>query len=228
MLTLKSFILATNSVQFPEPTNLRAYMVPFFQTVGLPLHLAHYQATVDAMLVNIKTDLPIYIMIDEGEVTLGLSQRRRGLHIDGYWNAAGKWDPKPDRWGPVPLSAHGGQQQPSHHHPRPGHAPLVPESHAPQRHSSQASSWETATFEAPEGIILASTMQAARGFVGDYEGPVKDGGDCAHIDVSGMIELPMLANTVYAGNVCCLHESLPVTQDGYRQLVRLNVPGWTP
>jgi hypothetical protein len=57
---------------------------------------------------------------------------------------------------------------------------------------------------------------------------VQEGGDCSHIDVALLAHLPMMANQVYAGNVCCLHESLPVQQDSIRQLVRLNVPGWSP
>lgn len=78
-----------------------------------------------------------------------------------------------------------------------------------------------------EGLILASNVCASRGFTGEFEGIIGDGGDCSHIDLSGLIEFKLNAGQVYAGNVTALHESIPVEADAYRQLVRLNVPGWS-
>jgi hypothetical protein len=77
-----------------------------------------------------------------------------------------------------------------------------------------------------EGLILASSVQACRAFIGEYHELPGDGGDCSHVDTSKMEEIIFKENNVYAGNVGLLHESLPVKQDCFRTLVRLNVPGW--
>ncbi len=218
-----SLIEQRGSVSFPEYTGERVYMEPFFQKHGLPQHLARWQQTVDAMLDGIASDQPIYLMIDQSPVSTGSSQRRPGLHIDGYWNAG--------------VGRHGGHHAISAHGSTPGHrsipvpvrhAPLSPSHRSTPRHGSRVDRWEDASFEAPEGILLASTITAARGLIGSFDGPIHAGGDCSHIDISHMREIEMRAGQVYAGNVTSLHESLPVTADCVRTLVRLNVPGWTP
>lgn len=74
-------------------------------------------------------------------------------------------------------------------------------------------------------------MQLAIGsevYVGEFTGEIGEGGDCRQIDVTGLTPVMMEANRVYAGNVCCLHESIPVVETCMRTMVRLNVPGWTP
>lgn len=217
-----SIIEQRGAVSFPTFTGERVYMRPFLKAAGLPKHLARWQSTVDAMLEGIDTDGPIYLMIDQAEVKDGISHRRPGLHIDGYWNPA--------------ISVHGG-------YPRPGHgpAPATPskDKHMPNpsRHASSAAgdwrtdeggSWNTASFAEPEAIILASNIEAARGYTGTFSGFIGDMGDCSTIDVSGLRPMDFHAGRVYAGNVTSLHESLPVTHDCLRTVVRLNVPGWSP
>jgi predicted 2-oxoglutarate/Fe(II)-dependent dioxygenase YbiX len=81
-------------------------------------------------------------------------------------------------------------------------------------------------FSTPEALILAADVEASRAFVGAWDGQPGDGGDCTHIDTSGMREVRLAAGRAYAGNVTMLHESLPVPQGVKRTLVRLNVPGW--
>lgn len=245
----RSIIETRGLAAFPDYTGERVYMEPFLKADGLPAHLARWQPTVDAMLDGIDTDHPVYIMIDQSPVKAGATQRRPGLHIDGYWNpgitAHGNTPGLPLRHQGISPNRH----QPSQpiHRPAPSHRQVPPVRHGSMsslgRHGHRMTSaigrhyghrpgidstWADATFDAPEGIILASTISAARGFVGDYEGVIGDMGDCAHIDVSGLDVLPMVAGQVYAGNVNCLHESLPVHTDCLRSLVRLNVPGWTP
>lgn len=80
----------------------------------------------------------------------------------------------------------------------------------------------------PEALILASDVSACRAMVGQFEGVPADGGDCSHIDVSGMDEIRFQSGYAYAGNVTMLHESMPIPYDCARTLVRLNVPGWSP
>lgn len=223
-----SYIETRGQVAFPEFTGERVYMRGFLQRDGLPADLVRWQPTVDALLDGVETDQQIYIMIDEGFVQARSAQRREGLHIDGYWNPG--------------LQAHGnnsgghrsaprghGYEPPSGHGSTPRHAPYGGHGHnPPSRHGSGASTWQHADFKAPEGLILASSVSAARGYVGEFVGPIGEGGDCSSIDLSGLQVMPMCAGIVYAGNVTALHESLPVEHDCYRQLVRLNVPGWSP
>lgn len=229
---------------FPEYAAERVYMEPFFKKKGLPAHLGHWQKTIDAMLDGIETDEPIYLMIDQSAVKAGEFQRRPGVHIDGYWNPG--------------ISGHGGHRTMSghgSHRPMAGHGthrPFVmghnpsPFRHGPQRapthgprqtpsfprrHEAGPNSfvpWDQASFSEPEAIILATNIQASRGFSGIYSGPIGDMGDCSHIDTSGMTEVQVEAGRVYAGNITMLHETLKVEEDSLRTLVRLNVPGWTP
>lgn len=231
-----SHIETRGMLAFPEFTGERVYMRGFLQRDGLPADLVRWRPVVDSMLDGIETDQPIYIMIDEGFVKAGSAQRREGLHIDGYWN------PGLQAHGNDSGGGHGGHRSaprghghapPSGHKsvPSGGHGWSPPSGHGStpwRRHGSGATTWDHADFKASEGLILASSVSAARGFVGEFVGPIGDGGDCSAIDLSGLQVMPMDAGVIYAGNVTALHESLPVDQDCFRQLVRLNVPGWSP
>lgn len=220
----RSIIETRGDTVFPAWQGERIYMRPFLKADGLPQDLSRWQPTVDAMLDGIDTDQPVYIMIDETEVEAGKTQRRPGLHIDGYW------DPGITAYGSHRAIASGHRGTPGRHQPRPPREPSTPPRHRsiPPGHSSGSMLWKDADFAAPEGIILASSVSAAEGYLGIYEGPIGEMGDCAHIDISDMEVLQMESGRVYAGNVNCLHQSLPVEVDCRRSLVRLNVPGWTP
>lgn len=215
----RSIIETRGDVSFPGWEGERIYMRPFLKADGLPQDLSRWQPTVDAMLEGIDTDQPVYIMIDETEVNAGKTQRRPGLHIDGYW------DPGITAYGAHSAMADGHRSRPRHRS-----EPAAPPLHraVPRRHMSGSALWKDADFAAPEAIILASSISAAEGYIGTYEGPIGEMGDCAHIDISNMEVLQMESGRVYAGNVNCLHQSLPVEVDCRRSLVRLNVPGWTP
>lgn len=82
---MKSILQQRGAVPFPEFTGERVYMRAFNKAQGLPFDLRRWQPTVDAMLDGVDVAGPIYIMIDQGVVAPGTSQRRPGLHIDGYW-----------------------------------------------------------------------------------------------------------------------------------------------
>lgn len=206
---MQSIVQQRGNVKFAAFANEKVYMREFFQHSGLPTELKHWQETVDAMLDGVKTDEPIYLMIDQGIVKPGTMHRRGGLHIDGYW---------------VPgIQAHG--QAPSHQ-TRPGHQTRAP-SHMflNGEHGHRISNdgeWPM------EGLILASNYTACRAFNGVWDGEIGDGGDCSHIDVSNLSEVVMQPSIVYAGNVTMLHESLPIMEEVQRTVVRLNVKGWSP
>lgn len=208
---LESVLEGRGSVTFPKWRGERVYMQAITPGKPMPNGLGHWRDTVDQMLAGIDAPGPVYLMVDQAIVLPGDTHRRPGVHIDGYWNPG--------------LSTHsnGG----GGHGPAPSHRPWSRHYPTP-RHSSGAGSWNTATFEAPEGIILATDVEASRGFVGKYTGPIGDMGDCSQVNLEALMAVPMKAGQVYAGNVNMLHESLPVLGGCQRTVVRLNVPGWTP
>lgn len=155
------------------------------------------------MLLEVDTDGPIYLMIDQGLVKANTTHRRSGVHIDGYW---------------IPeVQAHGG----------------APGGHifAKNKGYWDGDYWNTkskAQDWPDEAIILASSVCASQAYVGEWDGEIKDGGDCSHLDLSNLQRVQLEAHKVYAGNVTMLHESTPVVEDVLRSLVRLSVPGWSP
>jgi hypothetical protein len=197
----------------PEFTGERVYMRRLDLKSAFPADLGRWESVVNSMLRGI--DVPIvYLMVDQSFVPAGSTQRRPGLHVDGYWVAND--------------ASHGGS--PGRHSGSPSHAPEPsPEpSHKPSKGGvHDFADWANAAFDAPEAILLASDVAASRAFVGEWDGQIGDGGSCA-TDVTGLEEIVLQAGRCYAGNVACLHESLPVAAACHRTLVRLNVPGWTP
>ena len=191
---MQSIIQERSPVTFPRFSGERVYMRPFLQSEGLPFDLSRWQPTVDAMLYGIATDGPIYLMIDQGMVRAGVTHRRPGVHIDGYWN---------------PETGNHDDRQPAHFHG----------GYMSQRHITELSKTRH------EAILLASDISACRGFIGEYDGIIGEGGDCSTFDLSSLEIVNFKSDRCYAGNVTALHESLPVPHDCLRTLVRLNVPG---
>ena len=243
-----SIIQSRGAVTFPEFTGERVYMVPFTIKDGLPTELKRWQPTVDAMMDGIDMPGVGYLMVDQSIALPGHAQRRPGLHIDGYWNpglsAHGSGGLPNHNPAPEPTGGHDGfrRRRDGYHTPIYQRHDSVPPGHRPRqrgpgghgsgseyrRHSAGTDSWASATFAEPEAIILASNLSAAHGYLGEFSGPIGEMGDCQHVDISHMQVLPMGSHTVYAGNVCCLHESLPILAGGQRTLVRINAPGWSP
>lgn len=197
---MQSFVKELGTVDFPMHTMERVYMKEFRKETGLPQELSRWQPTIDQMLMEVDTDGPIYLMIDQGLVKANTTHRRKGVHIDGYW---------------IPeLQAHGGGG--GHIHTSSGRWDNRPE-------------WNTTSEDWPdEAIILASSVSASAAYIGEWDGEIKEGGDCSHLDLSSLQRLALQASKAYAGNVTMLHESTPVIKDVLRSLVRLNVPGWSP
>lgn len=104
-------------------------------------------------------------------------------------------------------------------------------SHGGGRHSGswdQGNRWKHCSFDVPEALLLASDRVGSRAFVGNWSGPVGEGGCLADADLSATEAVPLQAGHCYAGNVTMAHESLPLQAGGQRTLVRINVPGWSP
>jgi hypothetical protein len=199
MSTFNSILQQRGNVTFPTFTEEHIYMRRFLKREGLPFDLARWQPTVDDMLVGIEVDGPLYLMVDQSTVIAGNTQRRPGLHIDGYWCES--------------IQAHG------QHRGRPGHIGTW---------DTPGSRWKQCDFEEPEAILLASDVSASRALIGEWEGTVGEGGDCSSISTRGLQAQTLKAGRAYAGNVTMLHESLPVAENCKRTLVRINVPGWEP
>lgn len=176
-------------VPFPAFTGQRVYMREFTKAAGLPADLTRWQDTIDAMLDGVDTSEPIYLMVDQAPVKVATTQRRPGLHVDGYWSPAID----------------------SHRHVVCGHG-----GHRIDGAESEA-------------LILASDVLGCAAYVGEFDGNPASGGDCGHIDASGLLRVDMEPGHAWAGHtLTMLHEALPVRHDCMRTVVRLNVKGWTP
>lgn len=228
----RSVLQERGDVLFPANLGERVYMREI-RKGALPDDLARWQPTVDAMLDGIDVDGPLYLMIDQGLVEQGKTQRRPGLHIDGYWNPT--------------LRAHSGEfgghgyEPPPVYKPHGGHSYMPPPNSPlstgiPAKepaidrdtpHGDNVGDW-AGSYSAPEAILLASDVSACQALVGDWDGWIMNGG-AVHVITRSTIQRKQLeAFRCYAGNVTMLHESMPMLHRGARTLVRINVPGWTP
>lgn len=218
-MKFKSQMRELNEVSFPEFTGEQVYMLPFDPSKDLPNELSRWQPTIDAMMSEVPKDRECYLLLDQKVVEPGQSQRRPGVHIDGYW--------LPE------ISAHGGSgghgssppKSPRAPRKTPGtHRPIIPGTHFK---GQSGSSWGDADFREPEALLLASDIFGSCGYVGEFEGHVGERGDCSHIDLSGLMQRDLLGGIAYAGNVTFLHESVTLPVRTPRTLVRINVPGWS-
>ena len=183
----------TGKTVFPIFNQERIYMQEFTKKEGLPIALKHWQDTVDYMLDGVDNSDKIYLMVDQAFVQAGTTHRRGGLHVDGYWNPG--------------VSAHGGGHGSVPSRPRHG-------GHFP-RHMGAGTD---------ELIILASNVQACDGVIGGFDEIEWNGGDYSHLHYSDFEHHLLEPFRVYQANTgSFLHESLPVKQDCYRTVVRLNV-----
>jgi hypothetical protein len=222
------------SVAFPSFREEKLYMLPFFQDAGLPAFARHWQGTVDAMLSQVRTASPIFLMVDAARVPAGTAHRRGGVHVDGYWhpNLEGL-DPDVQRWvaqlqqriGAAVAGGHGQHRSVTlgghgeHRRTRMGghgeHRATCMGGHGEHRRGGLGQ----------EALILASNVAACRAYLGAWEGNSGAGGDCAHVDVSGMPAQLLDAGRAWAGDTSSLlHETLVCEQAVERVVLRLNVP----
>jgi len=209
---LNSQVIRGRQVPFPAFAAERVYMKPFFQAQGLGKELAHWQPTVDAMLTNIKTDKPIYLMIDQREVSRGEIHRRPGAHTDGNWIAN--------------ISTHG-----SPGHSQGGGGRHGGGRHGGGRHINASGYHDGHSIRRDEGfrakgdlLLLASDVMGCEALVGKINGYPDEQGSVDHLDLSGLRAVPMTQGYVWYGDALQLvHRSLPQRFSGPRTVVRLNV-----
>ena len=181
---------------FPKFMGERHYMVKFFKEKGLPEHLTRFQNTIDGMLENIDTivdGVSQPIFITVDEKVI----KSGDSHRRGGVHIDGYWDET--------LKSHRGSG---------GHKMFA---------GWGTSNWKTNDFSLPESIVLASSVSASKGWVGEYANDVGEKGDCTHLDLTSLKSFMLQPNKVYRGNVTFLHESLPVDYDTERALIRLNI-----
>ncbi len=73
------------------------------------------------------------------------------------------------------------------------------------------------------GMIIVSDYAACRGWNGTFKGKIKYKGDCSDVDInteSFMLE----SNIVYYANSQFIHESLPISKNIHRNLIRITLP----
>lgn len=192
-------------VPFPAHIGERIYMLPFERK--LPAKYARWQPTVDAMLSGVDHDGRCYLMVDQGTVEAGKSQRRPGLHVDGNWVEE--------------LNCHGG----GHRHRGHGHPPPPPKPNhvnARGRWDQPKPSWNHFQY-APEAIVLAADVLGAVAYAGEFKADIGPGGE-VETDVSRMDFVPLTAGLAWIGNVTMLHESIPLPARTQRTVVRINAP----
>lgn len=78
------------------------------------------------------------------------------------------------------------------------------------------------------GMLIVSSYEGCDGWNGEYNGEPNQGGNCDHIDVSGLEKFTMEKNVIYWGNSTFIHESLPMDRDIKRQLIRITLPADSP
>ena len=186
------------NINFPHFMGTQVYMheVDFANPV-LPPNAAGWEEAFEQMILVAHsagcTEGKGWVTIDQRVVEEGKSHRRPGRHVDG--NYLFSWG---SGGGNGWLTGDAGRQ-------------LSPEQHAQQYCSREG------------GIIIASSYAACKAWNGTWEGTPAQGGDCTHIDVSGLEEFMLEPNKIYLGNHA-IHESLPVQETVQRSLIRLTLP----
>jgi hypothetical protein len=191
-------------------------------------HLTRWQPTVDAMLDGVRAPGVVYLMVDQAAVRAGSAHRRPGVHVDMYWHAGASCHGGGGGHGAWPPSH---RSTPSTHRPRPvgRHIWEQPWARPGGRHGNHGRHGGHGAGAHAEALIVAADVLGCAAYVGSYDAQPGGGGDCAHIDVSSLDRVELAPGYAWAGHTMhMLHESLPVSRDCLRTLVRLNVPGWAP
>lgn len=233
-------------VKLPEAHGIRIMMMPFKteDVEGtLPEYLQHYVPLITTLCDFATGPHGVgYLTIDEALVRKGESHRRPGLHVDGIGplKTAGGWASDPGGWGGSSYergpwaSEPGGWAAPTKTYrggwaPEPGPwagcgARTLPQYTMGGWSSTPAGAW------ARRGMVLVSSHYGCRGWAQDFEGYPGPNGVCEHLEdqLDPSSEIKMLANHAYWCDALAVHESMPMTEDTFRQLVRVSAPSDAP
>ena len=185
------------SIEVPSVTTEES-MIPFDMKTLSGLG-GEFKAVADSMLKHLRIREGIGFLTVHGRfVAKSDTLRRGGAHTDGNYMNYVKG---------VPFKGYGNDNG----YKLGQNGPLLTD----QRHID--------SYENEKGgIIMASTYSSCKGYVGNFRGSPKRGGDCTHINLHGGFTLK--PNTVYYGNNSFVHESLPIDKSTHRTLYRITLP----
>lgn len=225
MSKLTSELSQTGTLQFPEYTGTRVMMLPIIlgnpdslptdvlpKSWHEPIMALGELATQIAPTVANKV---AYLTIDESVVLPGLTQRRPGLHTDGYaefdesgelayggwsggaWAAPPRREPKPE--------------------PKPERTP------DPWRGGWGGGAWANGYGL---GMLTASTHVGCEAYEQVFEGRPGSNGDCAHLveQLNSQNRVILEPGKIYAMDGDTVHQSLTHAIKTARQFVRLSMP----
>ena len=170
----------------------------------LPEPFGDYKETVEQVLSKVyHRDNVCYITIDEKTICKE-THRRPGIHVDGNWYEG------------------------KHGHDTSGHR-IKMGTHYIEPHHGLDGKWIDKPYWGNEdedkdkgGMLLVSNFAGCRVYKGEFDGPIKEGGDCSLIDVSKLKSEIMPAGYVYYLNAAGIHESLEIPVKVNRSLLRIN------
>ncbi|AFQ96579.1 hypothetical protein STRATTON_129 [Erwinia phage vB_EamM_Stratton] len=199
---MKSIAIPMGTVQFPEFSGIRIYLAEALAGVAHKLVEGPYSAIVRKMLddAQIPADQKVFLTIDEKELAAGQPHRRGGAHIDGVYDMFA--DETRMGWGGGGGWLNG----------------------VPGRMLDDAGHKRSYQNE-NGGMLIVSSFPACQVWTGELDGVAGQGGSCEHLrDKFDTLETSVMdANRVYKASSMCIHESLPVTQDVKRQLLRITL-----
>lgn len=174
-----------------------AYMIPFHLENKLILvgDVEPFQDVLNKMLsLSPIKTGEAYLTIDSRIIRKGNSHRRPGPHVDG--NYLFQWGTGGGNgW----LTGTKGRI-------------LTPEDHRLQYESKLG------------GMLIVASHEGCRVWEGQYKQLPKQGGDCSHLQLDTKDSFVMKKNTIYLTNSTCIHESLKMSQDVMRSLIRITLP----
>ena len=194
---ITSLIRPVGSIALPAFAGTRVYMQPHI--LGERVRISdnpNFENPIEEMLRHVSDDgAKVFITIDQKAVQAGKTHRRPGVHVDG--NFIFDWS---KGGGGGWLTGVEGRI-------------LSPENHRLQYVNPMG------------GMMLASSHQACRAWIGEIDDEPGQGGNCAHmVDKLDQLEsFLLLPNQIYLGNSTCVHTSLPLEEGVERTLIRVTM-----
>lgn len=201
---MKSIIEDTGlEVRMPAFAERKLYMHKSeIKNLVLPSEFQYFSDPVGTILERLKNQSGVvFITVDE-KIVSGETHRRPGVHVDFNWVED--------------LKAHGGGS-----HPGGG-------GHSGGGHRNTAKGWAddpprwNDKYNEHGGMLLVSNFVGCKGYEGEFDGEILEGGDCSLIDISALAPLTMEPNRVYYLNALGIHEPLVIEGPVKRTLIRVN------
>jgi hypothetical protein len=171
----------------------------------LPYEFREFTRAILKMLDKVKDrDNVCYITIHSKTIKDG-THRRGGIHVDYNWYE----EIKAHGGGGHKSISNWGYPTPSWN-PPPSHKPPVPGpgwGYKPEHYG---------------GMLLTSDYPACKVWKGEFEGEIGEGGDCKNINLSSLESEIMPPGEVFYLNPLGIHESLKISGNINRTVIRIN------